>query len=330
MKFIKRWTYLWILAAFGTVFFAATDSWDEIKRPYEQAVEWYRNEVAWEAWSEGDGKEDAGKEKPQISGGDSGMESDGQTLSQPDAGVISGGDQTGEAGGGNGQETEVGETPPEEVTSRRPEEVQYTAVEDDYFSDAVFIGDSRTVGMFEYGGLENISTFYASTGLTVYKIFDSPIVTVPDGKEKITVAQALSQQQFKKIYLMIGINEMGRGTVESFTQKYKEVVDQLKILQPDAVIYLQGIMKVTTQRSDKGDYINNAGIDERNAEIARLADYVRVYYLDVNPLICDNTGGMNPDYTFDGVHLKAQYIPIWKDFLKQYGLTEANADNDIE
>lgn len=27
----------------------------------------------------------------------------------------------------------------------------YRTVDDDYFADAVFIGDSRTVGMFEYG-----------------------------------------------------------------------------------------------------------------------------------------------------------------------------------
>lgn len=90
-----------------------------------------------------------------------------------------------------------------------PSQVQYMTVEDDYFADAVFIGDSRTVGMFEYGGLEEISTFYASTGLTVYKIFDSEIVSVPDERKKISVEEALEQNSFAKIYLMIGINEMG-------------------------------------------------------------------------------------------------------------------------
>ena len=172
--------------------------------------------------------------------------------------------------------------------------------------------------MYEYGGLEEISTFYASTGLTVYKLFDSPIVKIPGQKEKQTIEEALSERSFSKIYLMIGINEMGTGTVETFMQKYKETVEHLKELQPEAIIYLQGIMKVTSERSGQGDYITNEGIEARNEEIAKLADYVRVYYLDVNPLICDDTGGMDPSYTFDGVHLKAQYIPIWKDFLKTH------------
>lgn len=196
----------------------------------------------------------------------------------------------------------------------------FTSVEDDYFADAVFIGDSRTVGMFEYGGLEEISTFYASTGLTVYKLFDSAIVTVPGQKKKITVEQALQENSFRKIYLMIGINEMGTGTVETFAAKYKEVVDHLLEMQPDAILYIQGIMKVTTERSNQGDYITNEGIEARNEAIAELADEERIFYLDVNPVICDETGGMVEDYTFDGVHLKAQYIELWKDFLKQHAI----------
>ena len=63
--------------------------------------------------------------------------------------------------------------------------------------------------MYEYGGLEETSTFYASTGLTIYKMFDSKIVAVPGQKKKITVEEALSEKQFAKIYLMIGINENG-------------------------------------------------------------------------------------------------------------------------
>ena len=199
------------------------------------------------------------------------------------------------------------EPQPTEPSEELPKEVVYHTVDDSYFDDAVFIGDSRTVGMYEYGGLEETSTFYASTGLTIYKMFDSKIVAVPGQKKKITVEEALSEKQFAKIYLMIGINEMGTGTVESFMKAY-------------GVIYLQAIMKVTTERSGQGDYITNEGIEARNEEIAKLADDEKIYYLDVNPLICDETGGMVASYTYDGVHLKAQYIPIWLDFLKEHAV----------
>ena len=77
---------------------------------------------------------------------------------------------------------------------------------------------------------------------------------------------------------------------------------------------------MTTERSNQGDYINNEGIDARNLELEKLADNRKIFYLDVNPLICDETGGMVPDYTFDGVHLKAKYIEIWKNFLEEHAV----------
>ena len=199
------------------------------------------------------------------------------------------------------------------------EEPAYTQVDDSYFADAVFIGDSRTVGLGEYSGMDQ-ATFYASTGLTVYRLFDEKIVNFPGIKGKITVEEALKRKPFGKIYFMIGINEMGTGTVDTFMEKYEETVNRMRELQPDAIIYVQAIMRVTTERSDKGDYINNEGIDARNERIAQLADNEHIFYLDVNPQISDDTGGMNKDYTFDGVHLKAEYIPIWMDYLYSHGI----------
>lgn len=219
-----------------------------------------------------------------------------------------------------GDKNENGTGTSGEVTWRNPEDVVYETATDDYFSDAVFIGDSRTVGLYEYGGLEDISTFYASTGLTVYKMFDANIIDIPGQKEKANIEQMLSEKNFSKIYLMIGINEMGTGTVDTFIAKYSECLEHLRELQPDAIIYIQAIMKVTAERSEQGDYITNEGIDERNERLKGLADNVNIYYLDVNPLVCDETGGMISSYTSDGVHLKAKYIEIWKQFLMEHAV----------
>ena len=193
-------------------------------------------------------------------------------------------------------------------------------VKDLYFADAVFIGDSRTVGLFEYGELEEITTFYAGRGLSVYDVFDKKIVEVEGQKKKITIDEALRQKSFSKIYLMLGLNEMGIGTTETFLAKYEEVLNHLQELQPDAIIYVQAIMKLTTERSGKGDQFHNPGIEERNAGLEQFSDNETVFFLDVNPLICDETGGMIEEYTTDGIHLKAKYIGIWKDYLKSHAI----------
>lgn len=196
----------------------------------------------------------------------------------------------------------------------------YVNVDESYFDDAVFIGDSRTVGLYDYAGLDN-ATFYASSGLTVYKLFEDPDGKFKDGNWKENIGTALERQQFGKVYLMIGINEMGTGDVDYFISHYTEAVERIRQLQPNAVIYLESIMRVTTERSNQGDYINNQGIDERNRRIAQLADDQTVFYLDVNSVVCDETGGLNPEYTFDGVHLYAQYIDIWKTYLMEHAVS---------
>ena len=310
-QWIRKLSFPISLLLMGVLFFTWTDNWQVYTDPIREL---YNRGVQLAAGARMGHTSEPGQQDGTVSGDTvpEGTEDPTGESRTPAVGETSADTQT---------ETMTTEEPqPTELSEELPKEVFYHTVDDSYFDDAVFIGDSRTVGMYEYGGLEETSTFYASTGLTIYKMFDSKIVAVPGQKKKITVEEALSEKQFAKIYLMIGINEMGTGTVESFMKAYGEAVQHLQQLQPDAVIYLQAIMKVTTERSGQGDYITNEGIEARNEEIAKLADDEKIYYLDVNPLICDETGGMVASYTYDGVHLKAQYIPIWLDFLKEHAV----------
>ncbi len=301
---LHKYSFLGCLLLAGVVFFTWTDNWKIYAEPLQQMYE--RGTELLQRHPDSEAEPDAPATGEVTVSGNL-VPAEGEMAAETESAAT------------EPVATEASETQePEE--SEEPKEVVYHTVDDSYFDDAVFIGDSRTVGMYEYGGLEETSTFYASTGLTIYKMFDSAIVPVPGQKKKITVEEALSEKQFAKIYLMIGINEMGTGTVESFMKAYGEAVQHLQELQPDAIIYLQAIMKVTTERSEQGDYITNEGIEARNTEIAKLADNEKIFYLDVNPLICDETGGMAASYTYDGVHLKAQYIPIWLNFLKEHAV----------
>lgn len=335
---LHKYSFLGCLLLTGIVFFNWTDQWqlytEPLQETYTKGVQLVER-LANGQWQEllggqSDGRESVSGNVPRETAGtepvaaDQSAQTDTEEATASTQSPVTGKTDLTETAGAETTESEA-EEPAASTTAavpggEAPKEVVYHTVDDSYFDDAVFIGDSRTVGMYEYGGLEKTSTFYASTGLTIYKMFDSAIVSVPGQKKKITVEEALSQKQFSKIYLMIGINEMGTGTVESFMKAYGEAVQHLQELQPDAVIYLQAIMKVTTERSAQGDYITNEGIEARNAEIAKLADDRKIFFLDVNPLICDETGGMAASYTYDGVHLKAQYIPIWLDFLKEHAV----------
>jgi hypothetical protein len=205
------------------------------------------------------------------------------------------------------------EATPSEVQETNP----FTKVDESYFDDALFIGDSRTVGLSEYSNWKN-PVYYADVGLTVYHVFDKEIAKV--NGETMNIDQALQRQKFGKIYIMLGINELGRGTTETFAAKYSQVIGRIRELQPDAIIFIEGIMGVSKKKSDTDPIFNNKNIQERNAAIASLADNNSVFYIDVNQVIMDASGGIPSEYTFDNVHLKAAYYSIWTNYLMEHGV----------
>lgn len=74
-------------------------------------------------------------------------------------------------------------------------------VGDEYFADAVFVGDSRTEGLKMYSGLTGTS-FFSSVGMAVDKVFTDRVVSL--NGQYLTVAEALQQADYSKVYIMLG------------------------------------------------------------------------------------------------------------------------------
>lgn len=220
-----------------------------------------------------------------------------------------GGSQPGNAGAGMAGELAEG-----------AEGYGFQGVPEEYFNDAVFIGDSRTVGLYEYGGIEMRADFFAKISLTIYDVFTEKVATDEETGKKITVEDALQKKQYGKVYLMLGINELGTGTTEGFLEAYRAVVARIRELQPDAVIFVEGIMRVTGTKNESDPIFNNSNINDKNEAISGLADNRDVFYIDVNEVVCDENGNLNAEYTTDEVHLKAKYYGIWKEFLLAHGI----------
>lgn len=205
----------------------------------------------------------------------------------------------------------------EEAAPELEQREEFTTVDVNYFNDGVFIGDSRIVGLQLYSGWENAS-FFAAKGMEVYSYFDKPYIKA--GTVKMTVPQALAGQQFGKVYMMIGINEMGTGTHETFIAKYKEIIESIRQQQPQALIYVMGILYVDEEKSLADPIFNNVNIKDRNKYIQQMAEEMGLYYLDINEAICGTDEFLPKDYTSDGIHLKAEYIPIWTDYLLNHAI----------
>ncbi|WP_049946325.1 GDSL-type esterase/lipase family protein [Butyrivibrio sp. WCD2001] len=305
--------------------------------PEEQVAEASDEAVAPEV-SDGDAAVSDGNAA--VSDGNAAVSDGNAAVSDGDAVAVSDSDVAVSDGNAAPAAAEDNTVPPEPQEATAPEHINYveTAVPDSYFDDALFIGDSRTVGLSEYcPELDERATFYAKVSLTIYGFNKKPFVTArvvpPEGyegseedlpTEKVTVEEALTRKQFAKIYIMLGLNELGSGTAESFAADYGAVVSRIRELQPDAIIYIQGIMHVTHKKSESDRVFKNSTINARNEALSTLADGEHVFYIDMNSATDDEHGALGQDLSFDNVHLKAKSYALWYDYLKKHAYVNEN------
>lgn len=180
-------------------------------------------------------------------------------------------------------------------------------------ADALFIGDSRTVGIMEYAGL-NEADFFCDTGMSVFNVHKKRISVPTVGK--ITLDELLTNKKYGKIYIMLGINELGYE-FKSIVDQYSQFIEFVKTSQPDAAVFLQANLHVSKKRSDSDRVINNDAINKLNSELSKIADQKNVFYLDANVLFDDANGNLDAGKTQDQAHLLGKYYSEWGEWIRR-------------
>lgn len=195
----------------------------------------------------------------------------------------------------------------------------FSEVDTSYFDDALFIGDSRTDTLKLYAGWDN-ATYFVKTGTNIWAIMDDEVAEDSETGKIVSIDEALQKQKFGKVYIMLGVNELGTGTAETYYQQFKKVVARIQELQPDAIVFVESIIHVSASKDAEGTAINNKEIDARNQWLKKLADNQTVFFLDANEVLDDENSALTEEYTFDGVHLQAEYLEPWKNFFLSHGV----------
>lgn len=210
-------------------------------------------------------------------------------------------------------ETDAPETAAPQTTSQAPEVPSTVSPgTNETFSDTLFIGDSRTVGLFEYGDLGQAEVF-ANSGMSVFNLFQTQ-VTLKNGTKQ-SLDEVLSSNRYSSIYLMLGINELGYEE-QSILRQYRAVVEQIRAKQPQASLILEANLHVTREKAAKSDIYNNRKIDALNKAIETIAEETGCRYLDVNSLFDDETGNLSANYSTDGSHILGKYYSVWVDWIR--------------
>lgn len=239
-------------------------------------------------------------------------------VTEPGSGSATG---TVTADGPSGAPTDTGVT--DSPTTAAPEEPINPT---EYYKDTLFIGDSRTAGLYIYGRIEGAS-YFARTSMNVGNCFNSS--KSETGTGSLSLEAYLKKNSFGKIYILLGINEIGYS-YDWIVTRYEKLISRLQELQPGAVIVIQSNMHVTKAKSDSSPKtFNNTRINELNRRLSELADGKKVFYLSFESIFDGADGNMNPDYSGDGVHLKAKSYKIWRDYLLSEGMLRLPENTNI-
>lgn len=125
----------------------------------------------------------------------------------------------------------------------------------------------------------------------------------------------------EKIFIQAGINDLGmRVSKDTIIAQYQRLIDMLHEGTPGSKLYVQSIFPVENKKDRPSTYCNprvNKTIPQINSFLKANAAKQNYTFIDIySSLVLD--GKLNPEYSFDGIHLTAQGYLLWSDLLKPY------------
>ncbi len=196
--------------------------------------------------------------------------------------------------------------------------LKFATVMEDYFDNALFIGDSRMVGFSIYRKYPN-ATYFCYQSASAFNILDTEMDVEGYGNVKLT--DLLTLHKFDKIYITLGINSTATG-IPNHSSHYKSLLDVVTITQPQAIVYLMANMHVTDEINTNNVQVNNYNINLVNDFIKKFADNRQMFYLDPNEMYDDENGNLIKELTSDNAHVYIRHYDRYLYFLLTHALIE--------
>lgn len=203
---------------------------------------------------------------------------------------------------------------------------------DNFFTGAVFLGDSITVGLSSYAskirktksGFLSNAQFLAKTSYAVSHTLQSDSYSMHPtyNGTRQQPQKNLDLMKAKKVFIALGVNDAG-GNETTLIANYKSLLKAIKTALPDVPIYIMPVFPMTKKKESATR--SNAKIDSINVKLLNLATAEGVSYIDVNPKLKLDGALGKANSSDDYVHFNDNGYKIWTDVLyafATFALTE--------
>lgn len=194
----------------------------------------------------------------------------------------------------------------------------------DFFSKAVFIGNSTSEGLVTYFGSKGKD--YLGGPLVAAKVsytfnsdqskLDGYMLKYKD--EQLQAKELVKKAGSKYVLIMMGTNDLMGTKASAVANKYFKYIEGIQQNNPGVVIFVQS----TTPRRGKRnlDSLSNEKINELNQLMMEYANsHDNVKYIDISTPLMDEEGNMKQAYSSDGyVHLNSEGYSVWVNRVVDY------------
>ncbi|MBO5065678.1 MAG: hypothetical protein J6D06_11595 [Clostridia bacterium] len=203
-------------------------------------------------------------------------------------------------------------------------------VDESYFDDVVFVGDSVSLRLTYYNMANECfgdAVFLTSGSLGVtnsqWGLYEPKAVHPSYQGQKVTVADGIQKCGKKKVYIMLGINDMAYYTRPDLFAQFKSLTDSILEKSPDVTFYIQSVTPMTGNKNGT----TNDEINEYNALISQYCCQKGWYFVDVASVLRDENGLLPRKYCSDpdgmGIHFTDAACEVWKEYLYTHVPAEA-------
>ncbi len=214
---------------------------------------------------------------------------------------------------------------PEPKPEKKPAAASGERVGASWFDDAVFVGDSVTLKLSyyaeDYGALGKAEFLCAGSLGYTNGLWD---LNAPDNVHpfyngvKYTIPEGLKAIGAKKIFIMLGMNDIGCYGVDGSLESMKTMTSKIEEKCPDADIYVESVTPMLENMQLTG--LNNRTIAEFDEKVKAVCAQRGYKYMDVASAVDDGNGNLVYSYCGDptamGLHFSDAGCDQWVEYLK--------------
>jgi len=206
-------------------------------------------------------------------------------------------------------------------------------VADSYFDDAVFVGDSVSLMLQYYTIAMRAQTpdylgtaQFLTAGSFSYRnalapLSDTSLHPSYNG-EKMLLEDAIAAMGAKKVYIMLGMNDIGNRNYTKTLENIDLLVARIREKSADVVFYFQSV--TPRMENSETETLNNDIIARFNEKLVEYCVENEHYYLHVYEAVCDESGNLLAEFCGDpvseggvgmGIHFTYSGCAAWVEYL---------------